>query len=166
MPEEKGEISSGNSSEVERRALRLLVFREHSRAELCGKLKLKGATPELAERVLDSLEAQNALNDRRFTEAYIAVRQARGFGPIRIRQELMEKGVAGELIQECLMESDPHWDWVLQQAARRRFGACTVTSYQEWAKRVRFLEYRGFSLAVIKRVLVSGWEFATDVASD
>jgi len=139
--------------EIEQAALRLLANREHTRAELRRKLASRASEEGLLEQVLDGLEAQNALSDRRFVETYIALRRRRGFGPRRVRMELQDKGAAKALIADWLDESDPLWDEALAGAARRKFGDQSAMDYPERARRARFLEYRGFAPERIRALL-------------
>ena len=133
--------------------MRLLACREHSRAELRRKLMGRAQNPELIEKVLDTLEASNALSERRFAEAYIDSRVGRGFGPLRIQAELLDKGLNSELVARCLDARDFRWEHLLQQTATRRFGHEPAREQREQASRARFLEYRGFSPAHIRHYL-------------
>jgi len=146
-------LSDSKIREIEQAALRLLASREHSRAELRRKLGPRAADEGLLERVLDGLEAQHALSEQRFVETYIASRKRKGFGPVRIRMELREKGVDSNLVRDWLDENDLEWDEVLEQTARRKFGPTPPADFRERGKRVRFLEYRGFSPDRIRRFL-------------
>lgn len=133
--------------------MRLLASREHSRAELRRKLAGKVPTPSLIESVLDSLEARNALSDRRFAERYIESRVDRGFGPLRIQAELLEKGLDRDLVSLCLDSQDFNWERLLRQAAARKFGPNPATGQDERAVRARFLEYRGYFPSHIRRYI-------------
>ena len=146
-------MSDSEILEIKQAALRLLAIREHSRAELRRKLRSRETDEGLLERVLDGLEAQRALSDQRFVEAYIASRKRKGFGPVRIRMELREKGVDSGLASDWLDENNPEWDEVLKQAARRKFGQTSAADFRELGKRMRFLEYRGFSPERIRLLL-------------
>lgn len=139
--------------EVEQAALRLLACREHSRAELRRKLRIWTADEGLLDGVLDVLETQHALSEQRFVQTYIESRKRKGFGPVRIRMELREKGVDSNLVSDWLDENDPDWDEVLIQAARRKFGSVPPSDFRERGKRARFLEYRGFSPERIRQFL-------------
>ena len=138
---------------MEQAALRLLASREHFRAELRRKLAGRVQDPEMIEPVLDSLEEGNALSDRRFVESYIEFRVGRGFGPLRIRAELLEKGLDGDLVSRCLDAQDFHWEQLLRQTAARKFGPDPATGRREQAVRARFLEYRGYFPAHIRRYI-------------
>lgn len=138
---------------LEKAALRLLGMREHSRQELRRKLRSRITDAGQLERLLDSLEERGAQSDRRFTREYIRFRSNRGYGPVRIRMELTERGIDASLIEECLDPDEEQWDQVLLAAAKCKFGEQPSQGFREWAKRARFLEYRGFAHAHIRRLL-------------
>ena len=133
--------------------MRLLATREHSRAELQRKLTARGGEPESVDQVLDALENRGYLSDMRYTEQYVTERKRKGYGPIRIRQELREKGVAETVITLFLNSSDPEWWELLQQTARRKFGAESPKDRKTQAKWARYLEYRGFAVEQIRDLL-------------
>ncbi len=145
-----------DQADIEQAALRLLAGREHSRHELRGKLLSRGADAEDAERILDQLEAQGYLSDERFLEQYVEVRIRKGFGPLRIRAELQERGLDDALISEQLRESDSLWFEQMCDVARRKFGDLASDDRKQQTKIARFLEYRGFPPSLIRSLLWDG----------
>ncbi|WP_172838858.1 regulatory protein RecX [Solemya velesiana gill symbiont] len=135
--------------------MRLLASREHTRAELKRKLGARAGDPELLDQVLNGLESQRLQSDSRFVEQYVESRKRKGYGPLRIRQELQQKGVSGDLVDEWLDERDAEWRDLLRDAEGRKYGASPVEEYKEKAKRARFLEYRGFPTDMIRDFLWS-----------
>lgn len=132
-------------------AMQRLARREHSRMELRHKLKAKGYPAAVIDRALSSLEEQGYLSDARFAEAYARVRSERGYGPMRIRAELRERGVEDAVIEACL---DAHRDAWLTQLARvrqKRFGR--AANVGERARQVRFFQARGFTAEQIRAVM-------------
>jgi regulatory protein len=103
--------------------------------------------------VLDALAACGLQSDARYVEQYVAMRAARGYGPVRIRAELRERGVDGLLIDEWLDERDPAWRERLRAVARKRFGTAAPADFRDRARRARFLEQRGFGAELIRRDL-------------
>lgn len=85
------------------------------------------------------------VSDERFTEMLVQVRRTRGFGPLRIKQELQEKGVAGELIDQWLDMSGPKWTNDIRWVRQKKFGAKLPKNFAERARQMRFLQYRGFT---------------------
>ena len=76
----------------------------------------------------------------------------RGYGPRRIAQELKQKGIAGELVEEFIDEGDPRWLEQMSRVREGKFGDKAPEDYQEQARQSRFLQYRGFSSEQIHRL--------------
>jgi len=126
------------------------VRREHSRSELARKLAPFTPSPEALEQLLDALAANKQLSDERYAE--LRARQlARKYGAARIRLDLKAKGVAQELIERVGREGE------LQRAASilQRKYRTAANSREERARRMRFLQQRGFSHDTICRLLSS-----------
>ena len=83
-------------------ALKLLRKRDHSVQELREKIEVR--FDEAPNEIIDRLIQKNFLNDRRFTENYVARRQDRG--KALLREELMNRGIASELIDEILSKTE------------------------------------------------------------
>ena len=126
------------------RALRYLARREHSRAELENKLADGG--DELAA-VLDALEAEGLLSDQRAARAF-ANAKARRYGPRYIRHYLQQHGIAADLIDATLVESQRDTAGAVEEAWRRKFGRVPADA-SERARQIRFLQARGFELDAI-----------------
>lgn len=152
--------SSDNSSDRDKEklvqalryaAMNLLARREHSRKEIRDKL-IRKLDPDIGQldAVLDRLAEQDLLSDQRFGEAFVRWRVARGQGPVRIRMELGERGVdADEALSQCAVD----WFTLALEVAEKRFGTSPAVDHKERAKRVRFLQYRGFTGAQVREVL-------------
>lgn len=129
-------------------AMNLLARREHSRAELADKLGRKftgqDACPELLAEVLDGLSQDGLQCDRRFAEAFLRARCNKGQGPRRIIQELNRCGVASALVSEVLAASETDWYAQARAVVIKKYGEAPPKDLREKAKRMRFLQYRGF----------------------
>ena len=130
--------------EVRRKAMDLLARREHSVAELRRKLLAKGYAQSTVDEQLQKLEQENLLSDQRFTESYTNYRSKKGFGPLRIAQELKEKGVTSALVEEYLDKKDD-WQNIAKEVREKRFGVAVPKDYKEKARQLRFMQYRGFT---------------------
>lgn len=139
--------------EVERLALKLLATREHSRHELTRKLLARGCDQLLIEPVLDRLEGAGLVDDARVAEQYIRERVGKGFGPVRIRGELRQKGLAEALVDRYLEPWRDDWPACLAQVHDRHFGREPPADRTELGRRARFLEQRGFTAESIRRFL-------------
>jgi regulatory protein len=141
----EGDAEDWTAVTVEAAAVRLLARREHSRAELVRKLDERGVPPALAEDVLDSLAARRLQSDERYAESLVASRISRGQGPVRIRRELAERGVATAEIDAALEAADEDWFRLARATRQRRFGSDVPSEWNERVRQSRFLEYRGFT---------------------
>ena len=133
----------------------LLARREHTRAELVRKLKQRGAVAELLDPALDELEADGLQCDQRYADAFVRSRVGRGQGPVRIRHELGQRGVATDLAETALAEADTDWDALAAEVRHGRFGAALPGDFRERARQARFLTYRGFSAEQVRHALES-----------
>jgi len=133
------------------RALRLLSQREHSRAELERKLAKYEDVPGTLAAALDELAAKDFINEARVVQSVVHQRAPR-MGAARVRQELQQKGVDPAAIAEAvagLQESETSRAF---EVWRRRFEAPPQDA-KERARQMRFLMARGFSGAVVAKVL-------------
>jgi regulatory protein len=142
--------SPDTPAELKARALRHLVRREHSRAELARKLAPHAESAEAIEAVLDLLLSKKQQSDERFAAERARV-LSRKYGAAKIRQDLKARGIADEVIARISNDGE------LERATailRRKYRVPAI-SREEHAKRARFLQGRGFSYEVIKRALSS-----------
>jgi regulatory protein len=134
--------------ELRARALRLLARREHSRAELERKLGPHAGSPEVIAGVVDALAQKKQLSDERFAEER-ARSLSRKYGAARIRHDLKAKGVDAQFIDQVSSEGE------LERARAilaRKYREPAATR-EERAKRMRFLQSRGFSSEIIFKLL-------------
>jgi regulatory protein len=137
-------------------ALALLAGREFGRAELARRLHRRGFPLQTVESVVHGLVTERLLSESRFTEQFIRQHAGRGHGPVRIRAELRERGVAESDIDEALEAAAEDWTAVAREARRKRFGAAAPADFRERARQGRFLQYRGFSAEQIRAALGPG----------
>jgi regulatory protein len=126
----------------------LLARREHSRAELGRKLSRHAQAPEALEVLLTDLEQRKQLSDERFTSERTRS-LSRKYGAARIRHDLKAKGVDAQLIDQVSSEGE------LERARAilaRKYREPAATR-EERARRMRFLQSRGFSSEIIFKLL-------------
>lgn len=80
----------------------LLARREHGRAELTRKLRQRGAPAELIEAALERLADEGLLSESRYIESFIRGRASSGYGPLRIREELTQRGLPRGEVEQAL----------------------------------------------------------------
>lgn len=125
-------------------ALRSLGRRMQSRAELERKLRAR-TTPEVARSVVARLLEWGYLDDRAFAEAFVRLRRER-WGALRLRAELVRRGVDERIVREVLAQGE--------EGEGETARALALLDKSAWrhkgnhARMVRFLQVRGFGLAV------------------
>jgi len=138
-------------------AVGLLARREHSEFEVRQKLTIRDFNVKEIELVIEHLLAKDYLSDNRFAQSTCRYRVNRGYGWRYIANELKHKGVSMIIIQQ--LQKNCEIDWYLQAelAYNKRFGEIEKDTSQidqkAKAKRIRFLQYRGFSTDEIFTVL-------------
>ncbi len=101
-------------------AYRYLNRREHSCRELRDKLARKGIPSDVISDALGELMNEGLLSDQRFSEMFTRSRVSRLYGPLKIRAELMKRGVSSGLIDQTLELHQEAWpelarQWVLKR---------------------------------------------------
>ena len=135
------------------KAMDLLARREHTRKELVHKLTIRDFPEDVIEIVVDRLSEQNLQSDDRFTEAFVNMRRKKGQGPIRILNDLQERGVSQILQEDHVDSRDEIWGEMITQVRLKKFGSSPPKDFPEHAKQARFLQYRGFTSEQIRREL-------------
>lgn len=141
-----------NPAAVRRAAMDLLARREHGRMELSRKLRSRGAPADLIEPALERLADEGLLSEARYLESFVRMRANAGYGPLRIREELTQRGLPREDVEQALRESGFDWNEQLREVWLRKFGELP-SDQRERARQGRFLSYRGYPLDAIGRLL-------------
>ena len=130
-------------------AVRLLSRREHSAYEIRDKLLQRDFDEAEVKQAIVELQQGDWLSDERYAEAYIRMRQQKGFGPIRITIELNERGVKESIIESYMYAGEESWRQTLLRQYEKKYKNKDVEDYNDKAKRIRFMQYRGFTLDMI-----------------
>ena len=149
LAESQSEARKGPS--LKARAISLLSRRDQSRVELKRKLAMHAESPEAIETVINSLETEGYFSEARFAQSF-ARRRGERYGVARVKQELN-----GHKLDSALMETTVD---ILKKSEfvrgyevwSRRFDALASDSTGR-IKQQRFLAGRGFSMAVIGRII-------------
>ncbi len=145
----KNEVSVTIST-VRFAAMSFLAAREHTRLEL--RQKLTRRFPMSSELILTAVQqlADEALQcDERFTEAFVGMRKRKGQGPIRILNELKQRGVEADYVPRYVDQQNPEWVSLAKSAALKKFGELG-DDIAFRARQMRFLQYRGFTTEQIR----------------
>ncbi|AMO25364.1 recombination regulator RecX [Ramlibacter tataouinensis] len=133
------------------RALQLLSQREHSRPELERKLAAHEQEPGQLERTLDELQARGFIDHQRVAESVVHRRAAK-LGALRIRQELLAKGLDADSVAATMADLKATELQRAREVWRRKFDAPGADA-AERARQARFLAARGFSADTVRKVL-------------
>ncbi len=136
---------------LRQRALEYLGKREYSYTELGQKLKAYADDGDDIPALLEDFKTRGWLSDARFTEQIVHARQTK-FGSAKIAHELREKGVADHLIADAIEQVKDNELNNATEVWRKKFKH-GPQNREEWAKQARFLQSRGFSFDMIKKVL-------------
>lgn len=138
--------------DIRRAALRMLARREHSKKELHRKLLNKKYNSNEIEMVLQTLAETGLLKEDRFIESFIHARRNKGFGPLRIQAELIEKGITLLIIEHHLKIHDNLWFNHVKCVWQKRFKNQLPHDYKTRAQQMRFLQAKGFTNEQIRSV--------------
>ncbi len=108
----------------------------------------------MIESVVAKLQAENLQSDDRFTESFVNERKRRGHGPIKIQYELRQKGVSSMLVESYVDAQEYEWTQLAQLQYQKKYANKEVSNYNEWTKRARFLQSRGFTTSQIRASIV------------
>ena len=135
------------------RAIRILAMRDHSEQELRRKLVapvMSKNGPEALDVTPDELEQVVAwCIENRYLDAS---RSRKGYGPARIRQELSQKGIARQVVDQAMRECDIDWVSLAREQAQRKYGEPLPSAFTEKVKVQRFLLYRGYLMEDIQEI--------------
>lgn len=143
------------------RAINYLSFRPRSQEEVRRYLRKKETPPEIIEAVLERLQRLDYLDDRSFASFWVENRERfNPRGSQALRNELRMKGVEREIVEETV--DDEHDEELAMRAASRKAGLLLQTpeiDYATFRNRLSgFLQRRGFSYAIIARVVRALWQ--------
>ena len=144
QPEEVDRFA--DPKEARKKAMDYLARREYGRDELVRKLNAAGF-----ERVTSLTMPSRGLPTRacRATHAmqpsFVQSRINQGKGPVRMRQELTQRGLSASAIDDAIAEADADWvEGLARQVRVKKFGSELPADFPEKARQMRFLQYRGF----------------------
>ena len=100
----EGLQKSAKTSSTKARAVNMIASRPLSQKELKKRLVQKGSDEEDAEAAVEWLTDLGAVNDEAYAAALVRHYSARGYGSMRIREELHRRGVPRELWDAALEE--------------------------------------------------------------
>jgi len=145
--------AESNPADIRLAAMNLLARREHSVRELRNKLQRRFPHVETIDEQLSRLAAEGLQSDVRFAQSFARQRISRGYGPLRLREELRERGMAEADVAAAMQEMDIDWYAVATDVMHKKFGTLDAIDLKEKARRARFMQYRGFAAQHYQQLL-------------
>lgn len=135
--------------------LNFLSYRQRSEKEIYSKLISKGYKEEYVLKAIEYCKERNYIDDKLFAENYIKDKtNLNKYGSIRIRYDLIAKGIDKDIIDEVLdLDFDDEYIRAYELAAKR------VKSYRNddknaiYRKLGGFLHRKGYSYDIVSKVL-------------
>lgn len=135
-------------------AAKYLASRARSTGEVRTHLRSKGYTDdEIAEVISDFLD-YGYLDDEDYCRQYIKYAFSKGKGPLRVRQELAEKGIVSEIIAVALEDYEAEETDLDRALAQGRKSAAGKPIDEKMKGRVgRRLISLGYSMDIVYKVI-------------
>lgn len=137
-------------------AVRYLAGRPHTVAEIHRHLRSKRFDAGAIDQAIDRLRAQRYVDDEAFARWWLEQRERfKPRGDRALRTELMQKGVARDVIETILGERAPDADVELaKRALSRPLTRWTTLPPQERKRKIHaYLAARGFDYGTIEEVM-------------
>ena len=142
-----------NSADVRFSAMNFLARREHTQKELIQKLKRRFPDTPLVASEVQRLSDENLQSDERFAEEFVRYRSGLGFGLMHIRQDMRQRGLSDAEILLAIEKAEIDWRAIAERVLLKKFGEIPAADIKEKARRVRFMQYRGFDSGEYQHLL-------------
>lgn len=148
-------LKAEEQQKVTNHALNLLSYRQRSENELYKALSKKGYEEDYINQTFEFLREYKLLDDISFSNSFIIDKQnLNKFGSIRIKYELLNKGISKDIIEKTL-NIDPEIEYErAMELARKK-----MKTYKEqdknaiYRKIAGFLQRKGYSFDIISKIL-------------
>lgn len=141
------------NKELLHQAINFLSRREYVNKELKRKLMQRDFSSSDIDEVMNFLVEKNYQSDIRAAECIFRNRVNKGYGWRYIENEMNTKGVGNDIIHCLYQTCETDWFALAENTYQKKFGCAEITDQKDKAKRMRFMQYRGFSLDEIFAVL-------------
>jgi regulatory protein len=143
---------------AKQRALNFITYRPRSISEVRKNLRGKEVDDTIIDQVITRLCELELLDDAAFGRYWVEQREAfKPRSPMALRQELQQKGLDREVIDEVLAELDE--TAAARRAAEQQAGRWTHLDKESFYQKMGgFLQRRGFRYATVREVTDEIWQ--------
>ncbi|MEA4972015.1 MAG: regulatory protein RecX [Candidatus Metalachnospira sp.] len=135
-------------------AARYLGYKMRTKREVAEKLSESGYSENIAERVLQSLEKYDYINDDIYCIKYIKeTLELRPKGKFLIKQALKLKGIDEETIDRAIEEAEIDELEIAKSLLMKKYEGFANMDNKELSKTYGFLQRKGFSYGIIKEAV-------------
>lgn len=135
-------------------AARQLSYRGLSVKALREKLMQKGHTEDAADYALAWLTERRLLDDSRFAEDVVRSGMRRGYGQLRIRQELYKRGIDRETAEAAMQAAYAPDDGAIYALLDKKLKGDT-SDPKAVQRAVAYVQRRGYQWGEIRRALTA-----------
>jgi regulatory protein len=138
------------------RCMRSLARRSRTEQQIRNSLQDRELDSATIEKIISELAEHSFLDDERFARDYTGAKLRFGFGLMRIRNELRERGVAESLIEKAAQtarESDQETEAFRVAVDKRIRAKGKPDSARELKNLVDYLARRGFTHERVRKEL-------------
>lgn len=152
--DDNSELNKKTLNRAIRYACHLLGSREYSCKSMKSKLLSKSYSQEVAEQALSFLLDNDLISDTRFCESFIKSKSNRGQGLSRIKYELNQSGIAGNIVESVLDSMEICWQNICDITCEKKIRSANIMNDIKGRQKIeRFLRYRGFSSSEIRHAI-------------
>lgn len=139
--------------------LRYCSYQERCKSEVIKKMQQIELPQNEFEKLLSKLEEANFVNEKRYTKSFVNGRyKNKGWGLIKIKRTLLQKGIDTNLIEQVISEEIETEDYTqkAQTVAVKKWKSIKgKTLLERQAKLKMFLMRKGFEFSTIQEVIQS-----------
>ncbi|WP_018923351.1 recombination regulator RecX [Salsuginibacillus kocurii] len=137
-------------------ALQTISYKMRSAYEVKQKLAAKEYPEEVIEEAVNKVKEYGYINDVEFAKAYVRTKKrTTDHGPVRIQDDLLQKGVSQAIIDEALVQFSIEEQYeTINKIVQKRNGKRQKDSFKVWKKKtIDALTRKGFPLSLSNEVL-------------
>ena len=138
-------------------ALNLLTARDMTAHDLQAALRRRGFLAPVSESVCDRLIENRLIDDARFAQRYVELRQDSAVGRYAMKRKLRAKGIDEQIAEDALesMDDESQLNAAKELAARLSRRYANELPYARKSKLSQALARRGFSWDIVREAVES-----------